>query len=201
MVAVRVENNDLLALGAKAPDFTLTEPLTGGRVALSEYAAGAPATLVAFICNHCPFVIHLKPAIVQLAKDYEARGVRVLAISANSVETHPQDGPEAMAADAKAHGYPFPYLFDESQEVAKAYCAACTPEFYVFDSALELRYHGQFDDSRPSKYGGTGEPTGEDLRHALDSVLAGQPITRKVKTAIGCNIKWAPGAAPAWFHG
>ncbi|KAL4857673.1 hypothetical protein ACK3TF_002106 [Chlorella vulgaris] len=179
----------------------LPEPLTGQTVKLSEYAAGAPATLVMFICNHCPFVVHLKPAITELAKDYQAKGVKVVAISSNSVETHPQDGPEKMAEDAKAQGYTFPYLFDSTQEVAKAYSAACTPEFYVYDADRKLFYHGQFDNSRPSKYGGDTPVTGEDLRHALDCVLAGKPLGRAVKNSIGCNIKWQPGNAPAWFGG
>lgn len=200
VVAVKTENEEV-ALGTKAPDFELLEPLTGKTVKLSDYAAGAPATLVMFICNHCPFVVHLKPAITQLAKEYQARGVQVLAISSNSSETHPQDGPDKMAEDAQAQGYTFPYLFDESQTVAKAYSAACTPEFYVFGAQMELTYHGQFDSSRPSKYGGDTPVTGEDLRHALDCTLAGKPLERPVRSSIGCNIKWHPGKAPAWFHG
>ncbi|EFN56396.1 hypothetical protein CHLNCDRAFT_22310 [Chlorella variabilis] len=200
VVAVRVENEEV-SLGTVAPDFVLLEPLTGVTVKLSAYAAGAPATLIMFICNHCPFVVHLKPAITQLAREYQGKGVKVLAISSNSVETHPQDGPDSMAEDARAQGYTFPYLFDESQDVAKAYSAACTPEFYVFDGELKLTYHGQFDDSRPSKYGGDAPVTGADLRHALDCTLAGRPLERRVKNSIGCNIKWHPGKAPAWFHG
>ncbi|PRW44843.1 prolyl endopeptidase-like isoform A [Chlorella sorokiniana] len=196
IVAVRVENEEV-ELGTKAPDFELLEPLTGKRLQLHAYAAGAPATLVMFICNHCPFVVHLKPALTELAKEYQAKGVKVVAISSNSVETHPQDGPDKMAEDAKEQGYTFPYLYDETQEVAKAYKAACTPEFYVFDADLKLTYHGQFDDSRPSKYGGDTPVTGEDLRHALDCAIAGKPLERRVKNSIGCNIKWRPGHAPA----
>ncbi|PSC70394.1 alkyl hydroperoxide reductase [Micractinium conductrix] len=200
VVAVRTENEEV-ALGFKAPDFELPEPLTGKAVKLSEYAAGAPATLVMFICNHCPFVVHLKPAITELAKEYQGKGVKVVAISSNSAETHPQDGPDKMAEDVQAQGYTFPYLFDEAQEAAKAYQAACTPEFYVFGADMGLTYHGQFDDSRPSKYGGDIPVTGEDLRNALDCTLAGRPVDKRVRPSIGCNIKWAPGKAPAWFHG
>ncbi|GAB4817340.1 hypothetical protein N2152v2_004386 [Parachlorella kessleri] len=197
---VLTESQDL-AIGTVAPDFELLEPLTGKTLRLTEYAAGSPATLVTFICNHCPFVIHLKEAIVELAKEYQAKGVKVVAISSNSVETHPQDGPEEMAKDAQKYGYSFPYLFDGTQEVAKAYKAACTPEFYVFDSSLKLVYHGQFDDSRPRGPGNNIPVTGEDLRHALDSVLANKAISRPIKHSIGCNIKWHPDAAPAYFSG
>ncbi|KAL4433267.1 hypothetical protein ABPG77_003315 [Micractinium sp. CCAP 211/92] len=200
VVAVRVENEEV-ALGTVAPDFELPDAVSGKNIKLSEYAAGAPATLVMFLCVHCPFVVHLKPSIAELAKEYQARGVKVLAISSNSIQTHPQDGPDKMAEDAKASGYTFPFLYDESQDVAKAYQAACTPEFYVFGKDLELTYHGQYDSSRPSKYGGDTPVTGEDLRHALDCTLAGKPLERPVRNSIGCNIKWHPGKSPAWFHG
>eukprot|EP00878_Enallax_costatus_P021707 GHUV01022997.1.p1 GENE.GHUV01022997.1~~GHUV01022997.1.p1 ORF type:complete len:280 (+),score=32.07 GHUV01022997.1:251-1090(+) len=177
-----------MAIGSKAPDFELPEPLTGKSIRLNEATAGATATLVMFICNHCPFVVMLKPAIAALAKEYQAKGVAVIAISSNSIQTHPQDGPEKMAQDAKTHGYTFPYLYDESQSVAKAYQAACTPEFYVFDKNLHLTYHGQFDDARPNN---GKEVTGADLRLALDAVVAGSglPAGFKARPSIGCNIK------------
>lgn len=184
-----------------APDFTLPDPVTGQSVNLYEYSSGSRALLVMFLCVHCPFVVHLKDAIAELAKEYQSKGVKVVAISSNSLQTHPQDGPEKMAEDAIAHGYSFPFLFDESQEVAKDYLAACTPEFMVFDGDKILRYHGQFDSSRPSKYGESPPISGEDLRHALECVLAKKPLERKVRPSIGCNIKWTPGNNPSWFHG
>ncbi|KAF8060293.1 hypothetical protein HT031_004828 [Scenedesmus sp. PABB004] len=198
-VACRVlTESATLDIGSPAPTFELPDPLSGGTVSLSGAAAGAKATLVMFICNHCPFVVMLKPAIAALAKEYQARGVAVVAISSNSTATHPQDGPEAMAADAKEQGYTFPYLFDESQAVARAYTAACTPEFYVFDGDLRLTYHGQFDDARPNN----GKPvTGADLRVALDAALAGAPLPADFtpRPSIGCNIKWHPGQEPDYF--
>ena len=196
----RVESVTLQA-GFSAPDFQLPEPLTGGVVKLSEYSKDAKATVIMFICNHCPFVIHLKPAIVDLAKEYQARNVAFVAISSNSVDTHPQDGPEMMAEDAKRHGYTFPYLYDESQDVAKAYQAACTPEFLVFDKDRRLVYHGQFDDSRPASKGGSGSVTGKDIRAALECALADKPFEERWTPSIGCNIKWKPGNAPDWYHG
>ncbi|CAL8468598.1 g8138 [Coccomyxa elongata] len=178
-----------LEVGTKAPEFTLPEPLTGKQVSLDEVADGASAILVMFICNHCPFVVLLKDKIVEVCRSYADRGVAAVAISSNSIKTHPQDGPEHMAEEAKKLGYPFPYLYDESQEVAKQYMAACTPEFYIFNSNRNLVYHGQFDDARPGK----GVPvTGEDLCAALDDVLAGRPVQKPVKPSIGCNIKWHP---------
>ncbi|CAK0780999.1 hypothetical protein CVIRNUC_005250 [Coccomyxa viridis] len=176
-------------IGTKAPAFQLPEPVTGKIRTLEEISEGASATLVMFICNHCPFVKLLKEGMVNLAKDYQSRGLATVAISSNSVKTHPQDGPEEMAADAQAFGYPFPYLYDETQEVAKAYRALCTPEFMVFDSKLELQYHGQFDSARPSK---DVSVTGEDLRAALDDILAGKPVQKPIKPSVGCSIKWHP---------
>jgi len=189
----------ILDVGFQAPEFSLPEPLTGRSISLYEYAKDSKATVIMIICNHCPFVVHLKPHIVDLAKEYRSKGVSFVAISSNSTETHPQDGPENMAKDAKEQGYPFPYLFDETQEVAKAYQAACTPEFMVFDSDLQLQYHGQWDDSRPSKYGGDIPVTGKDIRHALDLVLAGQAVEKPWKPSIGCNVKWNTGNEPAWY--
>lgn len=189
---VLTESADL-RVGEAAPAFQLPEPLTGKTWSLDDFR-GKPL-LVMFICNHCPYVVHLKDNIVGLAKEYQGKGVEVVAISANSVQTHPQDGPEKMAEDAKNLGYTFPYLYDESQEVAKAYKAACTPEFYVFTPDHTLAYHGQYDDSRPR----SDKPvTGKDLRAALDAVVAGQAAPAS-RPSIGCNIKWHPGKEPDYF--
>ncbi|GJP54582.1 hypothetical protein CLOM_g13654 [Closterium sp. NIES-68] len=189
-----------LALGTRAPDFTLVEPLTGKTWSLSDFD-GHPALLVMFICNHCPFVVHIKSQLVALGSEYISKhGLGVVAISANSALTHPQDGPYKMAEEAKQFNFPFPYLYDETQEVAKAYQAACTPDFFLFKKdgrrPFELAYHGQLDDSRPSN----GRPvTGKDLRNALDCVLSGRAVTAPQKRSIGCNIKWAPGNEPDYF--
>jgi peroxiredoxin len=182
-------------LGMKAPSFRLPEPATGKPVSLEDFSS-APALLVAFICNHCPFVQHVRDNFAQLAGEYQARGVAVVAISSNDVANYPQDSPQAMAEEAKRHGYTFPYLYDETQAVAKAYRAACTPDFYVFDRARQLVYRGQMDDSRP----GNSKPvTGADLRKALDATLEGQPVSREQKASVGCNIKWKPGNEPEYF--
>ena len=183
----------MLALGTPAPDFRL--PDTAGKmVALGDFKA-APALAVFFICNHCPFVKHIQPGLVQFARDYQARGVAIVAISANDVQSHPEDSPAKMAQEAKSAGYTFPYLYDESQAVAKAYHAACTPDIFLFDSNRRLAYRGQFDDSRP----GNGVPvTGRDLRAALDSLLAGKPVSARQSPSMGCNIKWKSGSAPAY---
>uniref|UniRef100_A0A7S3R0L7 Thioredoxin domain-containing protein n=1 Tax=Dunaliella tertiolecta TaxID=3047 RepID=A0A7S3R0L7_DUNTE len=185
---------DELQVGMQAPSFELPEPANGNKlVRLSDFK-GLP-TLIMFICNHCPFVLHLREAIVKVAAEYQAKGFKVVAISSNSVVTHPQDGPEKMAAEAKQHGFTFPYLFDESQDVAKAYTAACTPEFYVLTPDHLLAYHGRFDASRPKN---TEPVTGQDLRAAMDAVLEGKPAPKGVPS-IGCNIKWTPGQEPAYF--
>jgi peroxiredoxin len=186
--------SQMLPLGTTAPDFSL--PDTEGRtVSLSQFE-GAPAYLVMFICNHCPFVIHVKKELAALCGEYEEKGVAVVGINANDVSSHPEDSPEKMKADKDRFGYTFPYLFDESQETAKAYRAACTPDFFVFDRERKLVYRGQFDDSRP----GSGAPvTGADLRDALDAVLAGRPVPEQQKPSMGCNIKWKRGNAPDYF--
>lgn len=179
-----------MPLGTRAADFSLPEPLTGNTLSLAELQ-GDKGTVIAFICNHCPYVIHINEALVAVAKIYQQRGIRFIAISANSEQTHPQDGPEAMANIAR--NYPFPYLYDASQQVARAYHAACTPDIYLFDAGLSLVYHGQFDDSRPN----TGKTAdGETLRNAMDLLLDGQPPLREQPHGIGCNIKWHP-ARPA----
>jgi len=186
----------MLELGVQAPDFSLLNAVNGKTVSLSDFA-GAPALVVIFMCNHCPFVKHLADPLAAFAKEYQAKGVAVVGISSNEIENFPQDGPQEMAAEAKARGYSFPYLFDETQEVAQAYHAACTPDFYLFDGKLKLVYRGQFDDSRPN----SGiKITGKDLRAAVDAVLAGKPVPADQKPSIGCNIKWIKGAEPSYFN-
>jgi peroxiredoxin len=181
----------MLPLGTPAPDFAL--PDTAGRtVRLADFAA-APVLVVAFICNHCPYVKHLRAALADFGRDCAARGVAFVAICSNDAVTHPADAPAAMAAEARAAGYVFPYLHDAAQAVAAAYRAACTPDFYAFDAARRLAYRGQFDDSRP----GNGRPvTGADLRAAVDALLAGRPVPPTQKPSMGCNIKWRPGYEP-----
>ncbi|MFO0946636.1 MAG: thioredoxin family protein [Planctomycetota bacterium] len=180
-------------LGTIAPDFTL--PDTNGKIRTLAEFKDAPALLVIFMCNHCPYVKHIRDGLVQLGKDFQANGAAVVAISSNDVTTHPDDGPRLMAKEAKQFGYTFPYLYDESQEVAKAYHAACTPDFFLFDKDRKLVYRGQMDDSRPDN----GKPvTGADLRAALDAILSGKPIPEPQKPSIGCNIKWKRGMEPAF---
>jgi peroxiredoxin len=191
MVAV---NSTMLALGTAAPDFQL--PDTNGRKVSRADFQGKPL-LVMFICNHCPYVRHIRVGLAQIGRDYQSRGVGIVAISANDAAHYPQDGPAPMKLEAKDAGYLFPYLYDESQAVAKAYRAACTPDFYLFDKSHRLAYRGQFDDSRP----GNGVPvTGKDLRAALDAVLAEKAVTANQKASIGCNIKWKPGGEPDYFQ-
>jgi peroxiredoxin len=175
----------MLPLGTTAPGFDLPDP-SGKRTSLADYE-NAPALLVAFICNHCPFVKHIRKEFAAFAKQYQARGVGIVAINSNDVENYPLDSPEKMAEEIKLAGYTFPYLYDESQEVAKAYHAACTPDFYLFDRERRLVYRGQFDDSRP----GNARPvTGADMRSALEAVLTGHTVSAEQKPSVGCNIKW-----------
>lgn len=194
-----MKESQALQLGMRAPDFELLEPLTGKMWSLQDFE-GHPALLVMFICNHCPFVKHLKADLARITSEYIQKGVAVVAISSNSLATHPQDGPDEMARDARELNYQFPYLFDETQEVAKNYKAACTPDFYVFKKEgprpFQLEYHGQLDDSRPRN----GQPvTGRDIKEALDCVLSGRPVPSRQKPSIGCNIKWAPGKEPDYY--
>lgn len=185
----------MLPLGTSAPQFSLTNPITKKTVSLSDYSK-SPALLVMFICNHCPFVKHIRPELAKLGKEYQAKGAAIVAISSNDVAGYPDDSPEKMVDEAKAAGYVFPYLYDETQSVAKAYNAACTPDFFLFDKQHQLAYRGQLDDSRP----GNGIPvTGSDLRKALDAILSGQPVPAAQKPSIGCNIKWKAGNEPAYF--
>jgi peroxiredoxin len=184
----------MLPLGTQAPDFKLMN-VDGHEVALADFA-GKPALLVMFMCNHCPFVIHVAEELARLSSEYMARGVAVVGINANDTATHPADSPERMVAEAEERGYQFPYLFDETQEVAKAYRAACTPDFFLFDRDRKLVYRGQLDDSRP----GNGVPvTGKDLRAALDAVLAGKKPAEEQRASLGCNIKWKAGNEPEYF--
>jgi peroxiredoxin len=183
----------MLDLGTIAPGFDL--PDTQGQRVRSDDFAGRAAMLVMFICNHCPYVKHLKPALAQLGKDYGSGSLGIVAISSNDPLRYPADSPEAMKRDREEHGYPFPYLFDETQEVAAAYRAACTPDFYLFDGEGRLAYRGQFDASRP----GNGLPvTGADLRGAIDAVLAGRRVPEDQVPSIGCSIKWREGNDPAY---
>lgn len=185
----------MLALGTPAPAFDLPEPASGARVSLEQFRE-APALLVIFMCNHCPFVKHIRPELLRFAKEYQARGLAIVAISANDAGSHPDDGPEPMAEEARTSGYSFPYLYDETQEVAKAYQAACTPDFFLFDRARLLVYRGQFDGSRP---GNDIPVTGADLRAAADAVLAGQAVATAQNPSIGCNIKWKVGNEPDYY--
>lgn len=182
----------MLPLGTKAPDFQLPDVVSGKMVSLEDFST-APALVVMFICNHCPYVKHLKKGLVDLAQDYFMKEVKFVAISSNDALEYPEDEPEKMAEEAKALGYPFPYLYDETQAIAKAYHAACTPDFFVFDPKQQLVYRGQFDDSRR---GNQIPVTGKDLRAALDALMKGQLISPDQKPSIGCNIKWKSGNAP-----
>jgi len=179
------------ALGIRAPDFTLPEPATGKQVSLSDYRD--KPVLVVFSCNHCPYVLHIIDAFVELANSEQRQGLGVFMISANDVSAYPQDGPQAMAEFARDHGFEFPYLYDESQQVARAYRAACTPDFFLFDERHKLVYRGQFDSSRP----GNSEPVnGADLQAAVDAVFAGDPPLDEQLPSVGCNIKWRAGNEP-----
>ncbi len=186
----------MLPLGSQAPEFSLPN-VDGNTVSLADFD-GKPGLLVMFICNHCPFVVHLRKDLAPFAREYQEKGLAVVAISSNDIENYPQDGPEPMQQEAEAQGYTFPYLLDETQEAAKAYHAACTPDFFLFDADRKLAYRGQFDDSRPD----SGIPvTGADLRAACDAVLAGQPVPSEQMPSIGCNIKWKTGSEPGYFTG
>ena len=178
--------SNMLPLGSEAPPFVLPDVVTGEKVSLEEIASER-ATVVMFICNHCPYVIHVNDELVRLGNDYLPMGVSLVAISSNDVSKYPEDGPEEMKKVAERLHYPFPYLYDESQQVARAFDAACTPDFYVFDKDLKLAYRGRLDDSRPK----SGTPlTGRDLRAAIDALLNGEPVPEKQYPSGGCNIKW-----------
>lgn len=184
----------MLPLGTAAPNFSLPN-IDGKTVSLGDFK-DAPALLVMFICNHCPFVKHVADELAKLGRDYQAQGAAIVAISSNDVGNHPDDSPAKMKEEASTRGYTFPYLYDESQTVAKAYHAACTPDFFLFDKQQQLVYRGQLDDSRPQ----SGLPvTGRDLRHALDAVLVGKPVNPEQRASLGCNIKWKSGNEPEYF--
>ena len=184
----------MVALETPAPGFRLPDP--SGREWTPSDVAGTGGLLVAFICNHCPFVKHLRHELAAFARECQARGLGVVGINANDVTTHPADSPERMAEEIELAGYTFPYLFDESQEVAKAYGAACTPDFFLYDGDRRLVYRGQFDGSRP---GSTTPVTGADLRAAADALLGGRSPLDEQRASVGCNIKWKPGNSPEWF--
>ena len=189
-----VESNLDLPLGTTPPPFALPDTVSGRTVSPDDCADDARALLVTFICNHCPFVIHIRPALVEFAREYQPLGLAVIAINSNDPEAYPQDSPEQMRVEAKKWGFSFPYLFDQTQQVAKDYRAVCTPEFYLFDSTRHLVYRGRFDESRPN----SGVPvTGSDLRAAVDAVLANRPVPANQIPSIGCSIKWRFGSAPA----
>lgn len=176
----------MIPLGAKAPDFFLTDVISGKQLSLQQIK-GSVATVIMFICNHCPFVKHVNSQLVQLANDYAGKGIGFAAISSNDVSGYPEDGPGQMKLVASQLHYPFPYLYDETQDIAKAYQAACTPDFFIYDAELRLAYRGQLDDSRP----GNGVPvSGADIRTALDHLLKGEPVQEEQRPSIGCNIKW-----------
>jgi peroxiredoxin len=184
--------SEMLALGTSAPDFSLPDP-DGNMHSPGEDAS---AYLVMFICNHCPFVQHVREELARLGRDYMPRNVSIVAINANDVTMHPADSPEKMKQEARAWGYEFPYVFDAEQTVAKAYRAACTPDFFLFDAKKKLVYRGQLDGSRPSN---DVPVSGRDLREAIDAILAGTAVSPEQKPSIGCNIKWKPGNEPDYF--
>ena len=181
--------SNMIALGTQAPDFTLPDTVSGKELTLTDLKSDI-ATVIMFICNHCPYVMHVNPELVRLANDYVSKGVKFIAISSNDVKSYPDDSPENMKKVAAELKYPFPYLFDEMQNVAKIYDAACTPDFYIFDKQMKLVYRGQLDDSRPSN---NLAPSGKDIREALDNLLAGKLVSPRQRPSIGCNIKWKAG--------
>ena len=184
----------MLALGTAAPDFSLPEVASGRSVSLSDFA-GKDALLVIFLCAHCPYVIHVAPELARLGRDYAGKSVAIVGITANDAANYPQDAPEPSAEFARAQGFSFPILFDETQRVAQAYTAACTPDFFLFGKDRRLAYRGQLDRTRPR----IGTPDGADLRAAMGAVLAGMAVSTEQLPSIGCNIKWKPGNEPGYF--
>lgn len=183
----------MFPLGEIAPDFSLLEPLTGKKVSLNDVKSADKGTVVMFICNHCPYVKYIKTTLAAVAKEYQKKGFSFVAISSNDADAFPLDGPDAMILDTKEFDYSFPYLFDETQMVAKSYMAACTPDFYVFDKALACVYRGRFDESN-HKNG--IDPSGKDLKDVLDTMLEGKPVSSEQNPSAGCNIKWRSGVSP-----
>ncbi len=190
-------SSTMLPLGTKAPHFELTNAVDGRSLTLDDFS-GSAALLVMFICNHCPYVQHIRSELGRLARDYMPQGLAIAAVNSNSVETHPQDGPSHMREMAMAEGWKFPYLYDDSQAVAKSYRAACTPDFFLFDVDRRLVYRGQLDESRPSNL---VPVTGQDLRGAIEAVLRGRSPPEKQVPSMGCNIKWRPGNEPDYWGG
>jgi peroxiredoxin len=186
----------MLGLGTPAPDFALPDAVSGRTIRLSDFT-GKQGLLVMFLCPHCPYVKHIQQALAALLAEYRRKPLGVVAISSNDVEQFPEDGPEGIRQSALDLGFDFPYCYDKSQEVAKAYQAACTPDFFLFDDQRRLAYRGQFDSSRPKN---TEPITGADLRGALDAVLAGKPVSSGQRPSIGCNIKWKPGNEPEYYR-
>ncbi len=188
-------HSTMLALGTPVPDFHLPDVVSGTMIAPGHFA-GRKGLLVLFICRHCPYVVHVRLELGRLGKDYAGQDLGMLAISSNDVNDYPDDHPDQLKAMAQELGFTFPYCYDESQDAAKAFTAACTPDFFLFDKARRLVYRGQLDDSRP----GNGKPvTGNDLRGAIDAVLAGQPVSQAQRPSAGCNIKWKPGGIPGYM--
>lgn len=185
----------MLSLGTEAPDFSLPDAVTGNTVSLGDFS-DKDALLVMFICNHCPYVRHIRHALAEFGTDYANSGLGIVAINANDIETHPGDSPEEMAKEAADVGYTFPYLFDETQRVAAAYTAMCTPDLFLFDGDRRLVYRGRFDDARPNTI---GKVTGADLRGAVDAALAGEPVSEEQWPSMGCSIKWKSGNVPEYF--
>lgn len=191
----------MLALGTAAPDFTLPHVANGRPYSLADFA-GNKALLVIFLCAHCPYVVHVRPEIARIAHDYAGRGVGFVGITSNDVAQYPDDAPAPTAHMAEEAGFNFPVVYDETQAVARAYSAACTPDFFLFDADRKLVYRGQIDDSRPSRGAdrpGRGTLDGKDIRAAIEAVLAGQPVNPEQRPSIGCNIKWKPGNEPSYF--
>nr|VFJ95916.1 MAG: Peroxiredoxin [Candidatus Kentron sp. LFY]VFK18847.1 MAG: Peroxiredoxin [Candidatus Kentron sp. LFY] len=186
----------MLEIGTTAPDFSLPDLGADGRSVSRQDFRDAAGLLVIFMCNHCPYVHHVRKALMDFAREYRPKGLAIVAINANDVANYPDDSPDKMAEEVRNFGYTFPYLFDETQEVAKAYRAACTPDFFLFDKAGKLVYRGQFDDSRPKN---DLPVTGRDLRAAADALLSGKTIDPNQKASLGCNIKWKPGNEPDYF--
>jgi peroxiredoxin len=185
----------MLPLGTTAPDFRLPDT-TGAIVGLGDFSS-APALLIAFICNHCPYVKHIRSGWAAFAREYQAKGLAIIGINSNDADEYPEDSPKKMVDEARTAGYVFPYVYDDTQAVAKAYRAACTPDFFLFDSRRRLVYRGQFDDSRP---GNNAPVTGKDLRAACDAVLDGRAVPATQRPSAGCNIKWKPGNEPDYFR-
>ena len=185
----------MMTLGTKAPEFRLPDVVSGREVSLDTFR-DRKGLLVLFICRHCPFVKHVQDELARIGRDYADSDLGIVAISSNDAESYPDDRPESLDEMAEELGFTFPFCFDETQDVAKAYDAACTPDFYLFDDRRELVYRGQLDGSRP---GNDIPVTGEDLRRAIDQLLAGQPVDEAQRPSLGCNIKWRPGNEPDWF--